>query len=184
MSDIDLTRPPEPGAERDAIHVAVLPVIAGEGMYRNGKVRLADCGTAYRGEYNDCIGVVNPFRDGRVEKGDRFWLFLTPNTVTGMRHHWKHPVVDREIPPRDEHEQWLRDFSSRWNFNWDEMIQAAMSSEDYDSYERIITAVGHDLHSPEELGEDLRLFWYHMEKFTGEDFSEAHRSGVHWSCTC
>lgn len=83
---------------RDAVHVAVVP------MRALGTVRPGDrmkvlyeglCRTAYGTETPD--GIVDPFlpentpiRDGRF-----FWLLLMPGTVTGMKHHWNHPVFDK-----------------------------------------------------------------------------------------
>lgn len=97
-------------ARRDAIHVAVAPVVAGERLCAGMHVLLDGHGVAFMddsmgngaelvGERTDrTVGVVDPFLTESVKKGDRFYVFLYPNTVTGMRHHWMHPAfkeVDR-----------------------------------------------------------------------------------------
>src|SRR4051794_35987576 len=78
---------------RDAIHIAVAPVTAAErltpgqhvGLVKEGSLELV-------GPCEQSIGVVDPFLAAEVEPGQRFWLFLYPGTVTGMRHIWTHPT--------------------------------------------------------------------------------------------
>jgi hypothetical protein len=77
---------------RDAIHIAVAPVTAADrlapgqhvGLVQEGNVELV-------GPCERNIGVVDPFLAEEVEPGQRFWLFLYPGTITGLRHVWTHP---------------------------------------------------------------------------------------------
>lgn len=174
--------------QRDAVHIAIVPLIAGEHLDAGEKFRLA-YGTkniALRGDYNEdseVAGVVDPFLPGwgGVEKGQEFWGLLFPNTVTGMRHEWFNPTFDEPAVGKDEHEKWLRGFCDRWNFNFDELITAGVGANpDW----RCVVARGIDLHSATELGEDEQLFWEHLEKFTQKTFSQEHRNQMGWSCTC
>jgi len=78
---------------RDAIHVAVAPVMAVERLSPGQHVGLVKAGDIELvGVCERLIGVVDPFLKGDVEPGQRFWLFLYPNTITGLRHIWTHPV--------------------------------------------------------------------------------------------
>lgn len=87
----------EPGefARRDAVHVAVAPVVAGEDIGVGQTVWIDYLGFAFSGvpltgvAY---IGIVDPFRVHYVNRGERFWLFLFPGTITGLRHVWSHPA--------------------------------------------------------------------------------------------
>lgn len=87
-------------AGRDAIHVAVAPVVAGVFLEPGQHVGLFADGTAKPTKPH--IGIVDPFLTQPVEKGERFWLFLYPNTVTSLRHVWTHPAFAPKAPtPRE-----------------------------------------------------------------------------------
>lgn len=84
MSDtLQLGKVIEPGREvgRDAIHVAVYPMLAVREM-RPGE-RLQN-------------GIVDPFLKESVLPGQRFWMLLFPNTVASLRHVWSHPNFPEE----------------------------------------------------------------------------------------
>lgn len=82
--------PPE-NSRRDAIHVAVIPVTASETLDPGEPVGL-DSDGGFCWVDDEPIGVVDPFLKGAVMKGEQFWLFLFPNTVTHLRHAWSHPA--------------------------------------------------------------------------------------------
>ncbi len=186
MSDIELGKLITTPQERDAVHVAIIPMIAGEELYPGQRFRLkyGTTDVAMCADYNeeDAIGIIDPFlvNNDRITEGVEVWGMLFPNTVTGMRHHWQHPAFANVERTDDEHELWLRNFCDEWNFDFKELIDAGIGDDDW----RYVVARGHDLHSPGELGEDLDLFWRHLEGYTGRKFDAGHREGMGWSCTC
>ncbi len=167
---------------RDAIHIAVVPVIAADGLMGGDHVDLAYGTTnqVKRAADGEGIGVIDPFLKTYLRKGDRCWLFLHPNTVTGMRHEWVHPVFDAPLPmPKSEAEAWLRKFADRWNFDYDEMIATAQEKEGG------VVANGIDLHSASELDAgDEAMFWQNIEAITQQKFDDEHRNNFTWSCSC
>ena len=82
---------------RDAIHVAVAPVVAGEDLDVAMCVDVEN-GVAVRAFVGEGVGVVDPYLMANVKKGQRFWLFLYPGTAQGLRHSWTHPAFAAKAP--------------------------------------------------------------------------------------
>jgi len=78
--------------ERDAIHIAVYPAVAGEQLGPGQHVGLEDGGAVL---CDNTIGVVDPYLRTYVRRGERFWLFLYPYTITSLRHDWDHPAIPK-----------------------------------------------------------------------------------------
>lgn len=91
--------PPE-DSRRDAIHVAVAPVIAGHSLPPGYHVGVMSDGCF--GDVDVKVGIVDPFRETWVSPGERFWLLLYPGTITGLRHVWTHPAFKTK-PPEAKH---------------------------------------------------------------------------------
>lgn len=78
---------------RDAIHIAVAPVTAAESLAPGQHVGFVRAGNLELvGPCDRPVGIVDPYLTANVEAGERFWLFLYPGTVTGLRHVWAHPA--------------------------------------------------------------------------------------------
>lgn len=83
-------------AQRDAIHLAVEPVVAGQLLHAGQHVgKLPNEGAPEYGITTNTVGIVDPFLRGPVHRGQRFWLILYPRQITSLRHVWEHP----EFPP-------------------------------------------------------------------------------------
>ncbi len=87
-------------SRRDCIHVAVAPVVALQRMHAGDWVGLDEQGRACFSD--NAIGIVDPFYKGYwIEPGQKFWLFLTPGTITSLRHVFTHPAFKITIPNRE-----------------------------------------------------------------------------------
>lgn len=84
------------GEQRDAIHLGVEPVIAGERLNPGERIAFfdGDTTTAFSEDpmsTGPAIGIVDPFLTKAVRKGERFWLVVLPRQITSLRHVWTHP---------------------------------------------------------------------------------------------
>ncbi len=105
----NLGETPTEDARRDAVHVAVAPVIAARTLQPGWHVGLDENGQAYSPTCDrrteETVGIVDPFLDHWVDKGERFWLWLYPNTVTSLRHCWTHPSFVPRLPEKPRESQ-------------------------------------------------------------------------------
>lgn len=84
--------------QRDAIHLAVEPVVACEALnpgdhivvdYKNSPVPY---GMAMKVPVGQGIGIVDPFLRETVLPGQQFWFVMYPRMVHSLRHVWTHPA--------------------------------------------------------------------------------------------
>lgn len=83
---------------RDAIHVAIAPVTAAHELSPGNSVGRFPDGSFGRTADKDLLGVVDPYLNVNVMSGERFYLFLYPNSVTSLRHVWTHPAFKVNVP--------------------------------------------------------------------------------------
>lgn len=81
---------------RDAIHLAVEPVRAGQKLAPGQHIVVKD-GVAYATDPGQGIGIVDPFILGYVAEGERFWFVMYPRQVHSLRHVWTHPAFPDAI---------------------------------------------------------------------------------------
>jgi hypothetical protein len=130
---------------RDAIHIAVAPVTAGEDLKPGARVGFG--GKAFTVVTKaEIIGIVDPFLTTKVREGDMFYMFLLPNTITSLRHEWTHPLFAEEdvllgaeatfnaLSRPIAEEDWVTKFAEGIGSTFSEIMESAeayLSSGDY-----------------------------------------------------
>jgi len=172
------------GAVRDAIHFAVAPIMAsrvGDELKPGTHVGLTSSGEATPWQRH--IGIVDPFLRDAVQPGQTFWLFMYPNTITGLRHHWDHPSFPNTSGDKAASEAWLRAYA-----NGLRPYDRGQPGE-VDSYElmmanilgdQTVFAWGTDLHTFGDLpqGEE---FLRHLSVVLGRSVAP---DDLQYSCSC
>ena len=179
-------------AGRDAIHLAVEPIVAGERLkpgedigIRNGQAFLYH---KFEKGPVKLLGIVDPFLKEEVEIGERFWLVVYPRTITSLRHVWSHPgfeettssTLKKESPvledPQKTSEEWLKTFlrDNDGPYSYEGMIQLIKDGGvDDEEYFYVGDLDGHCI-IPDE-------FWNHIEVVTGKKMSIRPKQ---FSCSC
>ncbi len=186
--------------KRDAIHLAVIPAVAGQRLEAGWHVTMVDgiASTADEGDEDPPLGIVDPFLKRPVKKGEHFWLVIYPRTIKSLRHVWAHPAFpdeptatvtvtheDRsdEVPAaiaglrKLQSEKWLRDFCSRSNCPSYEVVIGVVAGGDSGSWDdEYLHFNGSDAHGdiPDE-------FWMHAEVVLGRKLEQRAK---YFSCSC
>lgn len=181
QSMIGKTLPPEQG--RDAVHMAVIPAIAGHAMRPGEHVAVKD-GKAV-GFTNDRIGIIDPFMGTFVAEGDRVFVFLYPNTITSLRHVWTHPAFPEEgaatVPPDSAYANSrlvLESIAANCDLTFNALMEAA---EMWDEDEEYTIQQGSETWRNGFSGH-AEEFWKHWEIIKGR--KAKHPDASFFSCSC
>ena len=167
---------------RDAIHIAVAPMVARNSFAPGQHAALNDAGEAV--SMGDFIGIIDPFLKGRVEIGQRVYLFLYPNTITSLHHLWAHPAFLPVVAPPDD----LKAASVRWMRAWatehmgDDYYGDDEKRSDEQAYASAIDAGHSQSVGPYESARDTMddEWWHHWQNITGSKKTKPE----YFSCAC
>lgn len=172
--------------KRDAIHLAVEPVIAGEDLEPGMHVRLVG-GKAYVTKVGKGVGIVDPFLEEGPYEGQMFWLVVYPRQIKSLRHVWEHPsfpkssqTVNNTSPTQNleaikDAKKAITIIAESIEATYDELMRAAHDYYDNDEmwnegerFEAIDNSI------PDE-------FWAHYSTVTGKPYKDL---GHFLSCSC
>lgn len=167
--------------EKDAVHVAVIPVCAGEMLMPGDHIGLSrkENGDYYVDKKSKNIGIVDPFLRKPVLYGQYFYMCLYPGTITSLRHNWTHPVFDELV---DEDEKFLEGLASTIGVTKQTLIYAATRYVNHSDYYNM----GENEHYRKITPAEWRRFWeiykkkYHQDN---EEFVTDNDYGF-FSCSC
>jgi hypothetical protein len=172
--------------QRDAVHIAVAPVIAGENLKPGTRIGFTGLEAfVVSQKAKKQIGIVDPYLLHNVVKGERFYMFLFPNTITSLRHDWSHPEFAKEdesstmddtffkLRGDKEAEEWINDFADRIGSTYSEIMSGA---DDYQTSGDYLVRGGtfEGMSIPEEFWD----MYERVKRITVED------RGSFLSCSC
>ena len=177
---------------RDATHVAVVPMVAATEMEPGTHCGVVADGQAGLVSEDKTIGIVDPFLCENVKKGERFYLCLYPRSVTGLRHIYDHPALDKmpssaPVRSHETSERWLRDYIERYTGRHDgyptyeDVLDKIKESDAWGNSQLFHTVEVEDearqnRHDDESLPSE---FWDHVETVLGR---RIHNRATHFAC--
>jgi hypothetical protein len=168
---------------RDAIHIAVAPVVALESLAPGADIGISPGGKATTSA--DHIGIVDPFLKEWVMPGQRFYVFLYVGSITALRHHWEHPAFAAQSLVDDEAKGLevlaakarIEHYGSQLERSYEDMMNAGAAW---------ITN-GHHLSfgfdTPDCAYEGVEQFWNDYELVTGTEV-HVEKKTLFFSCGC
>lgn len=197
MSDTKLGILLDDAAQRDAIHVAIAPVVAAELLSPGQHIGIDSEGKASC--HATKIGIVDPFLVADVEAGQRFYLCLYQNTVTGMRHQWVHPAFEAAVQPvasdKEASWEWMRGYAAQhWSsddhiyggfggkYTAEMLIEYATAYLDYG--DRHVQQGSESLRNSMYDDTVNAEFWKHFTVITGFSPGVSGSPKVPFCCTC
>lgn len=167
---------------RDAIHLAVEPVVAGELLFPGQHIGIKD-GKGYGATHNvKLLGIVDPFLTGTVQLDQKFWLVVYPRQITSLRHVWSHPdFPESEVLKLDSHDPvekskaWISAFAAELDQTYNRLMAAAdqwVYDNDY-TYDNSEVYKNH--------WEKFHEFWIHYTVVTGREPNEKESF---FTCSC
>lgn len=156
---------------RDAIHIAGQVVQAKE-MLKPGEWVSFDGTTT-----GTLVGVVDPFRTEAIQHGEYFWLFVTPCTITGLRHHWEHPEdIKLQEKKKEASKQWITEYANSIGMDYDWLMREAKD----------VVNGGYGINTGTLMldGNPDSEFWDHFEIVTDIKVSHETREQGYFTCSC
>lgn len=174
--------------QQDAIHFAVAPVVAAQMLLPGSHVGFVEDGNQQLvGAAGKHLGIVDPFLTSAVKQGERFWLFLYPNTISGLRHQWTHPAFWMKPPlpnvtiSNDDHKkksiEWIRLHAEDMGLSASALM---------DNAREWIECEEHQVQQGSEHWRstfNAEHFWHHYEIATGEIVPNDKKHSF-YCCTC
>lgn len=172
-------------ADRDAVHIAVLPCVAAGRLSAGMPVKVNRVTGMAEYDIVQAVGIVDPFLSEPIFPGDKFFVWLTPNTITGLQHRWTHPVIDdmleEDVSPitasRHGAIAKINECANACGVTFDFLIDAA---KEYNENNETTHMGSNSQYSDYD---DWKGFWRAFTTYTGETVKD----DTYWApfrCTC
>jgi hypothetical protein len=186
MDDIKLGQFITKDEERDAIHIAVTPVVATEILLPGDRIGFVAGSTERVTKKAVHIGIVDPFLDDPIGPGTKIWMLLFPYTITSLKHFWTHPAF---VPdPKARAKKWIEDFADTMDM-YDDYDYEDRNKMTYEflmaTADRFVqTGESGLIGSTDIYNGKWTDFWTNYEIVTGNKVPEDSSDSIPFRCAC
>ena len=136
MSDLNIGKLIEEDQKKDAIHIAVLPVVALEKLNPGQPIAINKHivnGVEFYGasSIGKSLGIIDPFLKEPVNAGQKCWMFMYPNTITSLKHDWTHPDIEA-----DSDQKALEAFAAKLGISYEQLVTLGKHSVEPDKKQK------------------------------------------------
>lgn len=100
---------------RDAIHCPIISAVAKMNLNVGTPVVILESGEAEQSDFFSYVGIVDPFLKAYVQKGEQFWVWVKPGSISSLTHKWTHnriPDVAEVVPEKEAARVRLEEFAN------------------------------------------------------------------------
>jgi len=156
---------------KDAVHVAIVSLVAGTALPCGCRIKLNCDNQAIpaRDGDKDSFGVVSPW-SGRIARGERFWALMDPDSVAAVEHTWDCDIDFSVKPKLVEENGYIADVAKKCGVTYEQMMQACKTFIDTERPANYPGTLSEETVEEETDSDDLYTLWSEWSEETGYEF--------------
>jgi hypothetical protein len=164
-----LGKAPDEAGVKDAIHNAIVSVVAGEALHGGGRIKLNDERLAVNARGKEGFGIADPFRT-TIARGDKLWVMLDPDSIDYVAHTWDNGI-DYSAPTKAvEKNRCIGLYAKEMGVSYEQLMDAcsyhvASGCNKYHQYPGTLSE-----ETVEDSSLDIDDLWYEWSEETGHEF--------------
>lgn len=120
-----LGKNPDGIGDKDAIHVAIVSVVANKAIQPGERIRLNPAGQA-EPVVDGGFGIADPFI-GQICRGDMFWAIVDPDSVERVSHTWEHLIEFPTLISSVKRNSTLENYANLLHVTYEQLLVACLS---------------------------------------------------------
>lgn len=154
---------------KDAVHVAIVSLRAGQALSPGDSIKMNANGEAIWCNAKESFGVVDPYRTNKIPRGGYFWCQMNMDEIENVKHVWSHKHSFDKPTVEFKPNQYLEGYAKNLGVTYEVLMSTL---EEYQPNEDRVAYTGTLSEDElEEAQDDLDSdIWYEWSRETGYEF--------------